>query len=149
MVPRTAQAAGYAHICAATGHANAAAQKQIQQNHAQALSNLDTATTDDRQSVGTLPTTNATLTVELRAATNLVKNLQRQLTMYIYASLPPPAMPTPRACVPIDPGGYCLSHGYFVSTVHNGRTCDNTLPGHQKYATRNKPMGGSTKKKSE
>ena len=149
MIPRTAQAAGYAHVCAATGQANTAVQEHIQQTHAQALANLDTATTADRQEVGTLSTTNTTLTLELRAATTVIKNLQRQLTLYTDASLPPPATPTPRARVPIDPKGYCWYHGYCVRTVQNGRTCNNILPGHQKDVTRNNPMSGITKNKPE
>ena len=76
MIPRTAQAAGYAHICAAIGHKNAAGQKQIQYTHAQALANLATTTMADFQSVGTLSTTNATLTAELCAATALITKLQ-------------------------------------------------------------------------
>ena len=62
VVPITAQAAGYAHIYVATGKANTAVQYQIEQTHAQALTNFATATTSDRQAVGTFSTTNATLT---------------------------------------------------------------------------------------
>ena len=149
VIPHTAQAAGYAHICAATGQANTETQEQIEQTHAQGLANLATAITAGRQKLGTLSTTNATLNAELRAETTLITKLQRQLTLYMDASLPPPATPTTCACVPIDPKGYCWSHGYRVSTAHNSRTCNNTIQGHQKYATRNKPMGGSTKNKPE
>ena len=69
--------------------------------------------------------------------------------LYMDASLPPPATPTPCACVPIDPKGYCWSRGYCVRTVHNSRTCNITLPGYQKDTTHNKPMDSSTKNKPE
>ena len=149
MIPCTTQASGYAHIYAASGKENIAFQEQTEQTHAQALPNLATATTANRQAVGKLSTTNATLTAELHALTTLTKKLQRQLTMYTDASLPPPATPMPCARVPIDPKGYCWFHGYFVNTAHNGCTFDNTLPGHQNYATRNKSMGGSRNNKLE
>ena len=64
VIPRTAQGSGYARICAATEQANASVQEHIKQTHTQALVNLSTSTTADRQAVGTLYTTNPTLTAE-------------------------------------------------------------------------------------
>ena len=81
MIQRTAQAAVYAHICMATRQASAEFQYQIEQTHAQALTNLSTVTTDDRQVVVTISNANATLTAEVRAATTLITKLHRQLTL--------------------------------------------------------------------
>ena len=78
VIPRTAQAAGYAQICADTGQANTAVHEQIEQTHAQALVNLAITTTANRQAVVMIYTTNATITAELRAATTLITKLQRQ-----------------------------------------------------------------------
>ena len=149
VIPRTAQAAGYAQICADTGQANTAVHEQIEQTHAQALVNLAITTTANRQAVVMIYTTNATITAELRAATTLITNLQLQLTLNTDASLPPPATLTPRACVPIGTNGYCWSHGYCVRTLQNGRMCNSTVPGHQRDATCNNHMGIITKNKLE
>ena len=149
VIPRTVHASGYSHIYAATGQSNTAVQEKIQQTYAQALANLATTTTANRQALGTLSTTNATLTAELWAVTSPITKSQRQLTLYTDASLSAPATPTPCACVQIDSKGYCWYLGYHVSTAHNGCTCNNTLPVHQKDVTQNNPMGGSTKKKPE
>ena len=149
MIPRTAQMAGYAHICAATGKANTAVQEKIKHTHAPALANLVTTTTANRQAVGTLSTTFSILTAERCAATELIKKLQCQLTLYTNVSLTPPATPTPRACVPIDPKGYFWFHGYCVITAHNGCMCDNMLLDHKKHATHKNPMGGSMNNKPE
>ena len=54
-----------------------------------------------------------------------------------------------RTCILIDSKGYFWYHGYCVSTTHNVRTCNNTLPVRHKDATRNNPMSGSTKDKPE
>ena len=56
---------------------------------------------------------------------------------------------TNRDMTPLNPEGYCWSHGYRVSMTHNGYSCTNRLPGHQCAATRADPMGGSTKNKPE
>ena len=48
---------------------------------------------------------------------------------------------------PLDPKGYCWTHGYRVSTSHNSAACNNPAPGHQKNATRANIMGGSEKNK--
>ena len=50
-IPRTTQAASYAHIYVATGQANTAVQYQIEQTNSQALVNLANATTANRQAV--------------------------------------------------------------------------------------------------
>ena len=57
------------------GQANAA-EFEIQQQQAEALANLATATAEDRQAVAELFISNATLTHELRTATATIATLQ-------------------------------------------------------------------------
>ena len=138
------------------GHANAA-EFETQQQRAKALSNLATLTTADRQEVAELSISNATLTHEFWTETATILTLQQRLANCECA-------PTPRTgekgqkqhqqnprreFTPLDPDGYCWSHGYKVSRGHNGASCYNTLPGHQSAATRADPMGGSNKNKPE
>ena len=138
------------------GHANAA-EFERQQQQAEALANLATATAADRQAVAELSISNATLTHEFRTATATIATLQQRLANCECA-------PTPRTgktgqkqhqqnprreFTPLDPNGYCWSHGYNVSRGHNGASCYNTLPGHKSAATRADPMGGSNKNKPE
>ena len=138
------------------GHANAA-EFERQQQQAEVLANLATATTADRQAVSELSISNAMLTHELRTATATIATLQQRLASC-------ECDPTPRTekkgqkqhqqnprheFTPLDPDGYCWSHGYNVSRGHNGASCYNTLPGNQSAATRADPMGESTKNKLE
>ena len=60
------------------GHANAA-EFERQQQQAEALANLATATAEDRQAVADLSISNATLTHELRTATATIATLQQRL----------------------------------------------------------------------
>ena len=144
------------------GHANAA-EFESQQQQAEVLANLDTATAADRQTVEELSISNATLTHELRKATATIATLQQRLSSC--ACDPTPRTGTKgqqrrpanqkrqhnpsRDFTPLDPDGYCWSHGYHVSRGHNGALCYNTLPGHQSAATRADPMVVSTKHKPE
>ena len=133
----------------------------MQQQQAEALANLATATAADIHAVAELSISNTTLTHELRKATATIATLQQRLESCACA-------PTPRTgtkgqqrrpenqqrqhnqiCdfTPLDTDRYCWSHGYHVSRGHNGASCYNTLPGHQSAATRADPMGGSTKHK--
>ena len=138
------------------GDANAA-EFERQQQQAEALENLATATAADRQAVEELSIRNTALTHELRTATATIATLQQRLASCECA-------PTPRAgktgqkqyqqnprrkFTPLDPNGYYWSHGYNVSRGHNGASCYNTLPGHHSAATRADPMGGSNKNKPE
>ena len=138
------------------GHANAAEFKR-QQQQAEALANLATATAADRQSVAELSISNATLTHELRTATARIATLQQRLASCECAQTQRKGKKVQkqhqknprREFTPLDPDGYCWSHGYNVSRGHNGALCYNTLPGYQSAATRADPMGGSTKNKPE
>ena len=143
-------------------HANAAETK-MQQQQAKGLGNLATATAADRQTVEEMSISNATLTHELRAATVTIATLQHLLASCACAPTPQTGAKEQQrkqanqqrkhnmSCnfTPLDPYGYCWSHRYDVSRVHNGASRYNTLPGHQSAATRADPIGGSTKNKPE
>ena len=155
--PRTSASGGYGTTTNMRGgHANAA-EFEIQQQQAEALANLATETSADRQAVAELSIRNTTLTHELRTATATITTLQQRLASCDCA-------PTPRRVKkgqkqrqqnpsrdfkPLDPDGYFWSHGYNVSRGHNGASCYNTLPGNQIAASRADPMEGSKKNKLE
>ena len=134
---------------------------EMQQQQTEALANLATSKAAERQEVAELSIRNATLTHELRAATATIAMLQQRLASCAYATTPRtgakgqqrrPAnqqrqQNQSRDFTPLDPDGYCWSHGYHVSKGHNGASCYNILPGNQSAATRADPMGGSTKHK--
>ena len=144
------------------GHVKAAEFK-MQQQQAEALANLATATAVDRKAVTELSISNATLTHECRTATATIATLHQRLASC--ACDPTPRTGTKgqqrrpankqhhnnpsRNFTPLDPDGYCWSHGYHVSRGHNGASCYNTLSGHQSTATKTYPMGGSKKHKPE
>ena len=142
------------------GHDNVA-EIETQQQHAEALANVVTATAADRQAVAELSIINATLTHELRSATATIATLQQRLESCACAPTPRtgtkgqqrrPANQqrqhnTIRDFTPLDPDGYCCSHGYPISRGHNGAPCYNILPGHQIAATRAYLMRGITKNK--
>ena len=135
----------------------------MQQQQAEALVNLATATAADRQAVTVLSSSNATLTQELRTATATISTLKQCLASCACATTlrtgtkgqqrQPANQQSPhnpsRDFMPLDLYGYCWLHGYHVSKGHNGALCYNTLPGHQRAATRDDMMGGSTKNKLE
>ena len=74
--PRTSSSEGYRTTTRMRGgHVNAA-KIEMQQQQAEALANLATATAADRQAVAYLSIRNATLTHELRAATATIATLQ-------------------------------------------------------------------------
>ena len=45
---------------------------------------------------------------------------------------------------PRNNGNYCWTHGFRVGRNHNSMTCFSPAPGHQKEATKDNRMGGST-----
>jgi hypothetical protein len=55
-----------------------------------------------------------------------------------------PGKPSPRIYQKND--SYCWTHGFKVSKNHTSATCKNTAPGHQKEATKDNMLGGSTRK---
>ena len=137
-------------------HANAA-RFERQQQQAEALANLATATTAYRQAVAELSIRNTTLPHELWTATATIATLQQSLASCECAPTPRSGKKghkqyqqnTCREFTPLDPDGYCWSHGYNVIRGHNGASCYNNLPGHHSAATRADPMRGSNKNKPE
>jgi hypothetical protein len=118
--------------------ANAAA---YQQDTANAIANLATATAHDCQTVANLSATNNTLTLELTAVNRKlvaalfdVNKLTKQLAelQHKYEN------PTP----PLEPKHYCWSCGY--RQTHYSSRCLNPKVGHQKSAKASDIMGGST-----
>ena len=155
--PRTSASEGYGTTTNMRGGYANAAEFERQQQQVEVLANLATSAAADRQAVAELSIRNAMLTHELRTSTATITTLQQRLLSYACA-------PTPRTrgkgqkqhqqnpsrdFTPLDPDGYCWSHGYNVSRGHNGTSCYNTLPGHHSAATRADPMGGSTKHNPE
>ena len=69
-------------------HANAAERDDMQQQQAEALANLATATAADRQAVAELSSRNTTLTQELRTATATIATLQQRLASCACATTP-------------------------------------------------------------
>ena len=138
------------------GHANTT-EFERQQQQAEAMANLATATAADRQAVSELSISNAKLTHELRTATATIATLQQCLASCGCAPTQTTGKKgqkqhqknTRRKFTPLDPDGYWWSHGYHVSRGHNEASFDNTLSGHQSAATRADPMGGSTNNKPE
>ena len=144
------------------GHANAA-EFEMQQQQAEGLANLATSTAADRQAVAELSISNATLTHKLRTETATIAMLQHSLASCACATTPRTGARGQqrqqasqqrqhnlgRDTTPLDPNGYCWLHGYRISMEHNGASCYNTLPGHQRASTRADPIGGSKKNKSE
>ena len=61
------------------GQANSAVMEDMQQQQAEALANLSTATAAEMQAVTALRSSNATLTNELGAATETIATLQQRL----------------------------------------------------------------------
>ena len=96
------------------GHANAA-EFERQQQQAEALASLATATAADRQTVAELYTSNATLTHELRTETATIATLKQPLASCECAPTPRTAKKgqkqrqqnPSREFTPMDPDGYC------------------------------------------
>ena len=161
--PRTSASEGYGKTTNMRGgHANAA-EFEMQQQQAEALENLATATAAVRQAVAELSISNAKITHELKTATVKIATLQQRLSSCVCAQTPRTGTKgkqrrtanqqcqynQSRDFTPLDPDEYCWSHGYHVSRGHNGGLCYNTLLGHQSASTRADSMGGSTNHKPE
>jgi hypothetical protein len=77
---------------------------------------------------------------------SMILELQKQVAAF--AKQKPPAQTRQRHTnEPLDPNGYCWTHGYCVSMAHNSATCNFPAKGNQKDATRANTKGGSTKNK--
>ena len=124
---------------------------------------MATSTAADRQEVTELSSSNATLTNELRAATSTIATLQQHLAIFSCATTPQ-TLTRGQHCLqasqqrqhnlvrnmtPLDPNGYCRSHGYRIRMGHNGSSYYKTLPRHQCAAIGADPIGGIINNKPE
>lgn len=73
----------------------------------------------------------------------MILQLQTQVASFVQTQTNPDPAPSKKRD-PLDPMGYCWTHGYRVSTSHNSATCNNPAQGHKKEATRANTMNGST-----
>ena len=118
------------------------------------LDNLASAATTERTTLTQLIESNAslvasvaTLTASLNAITAAYNRTPAPLAA---APAPTPAQAPAAATVrvrrprtPLDPNGYCWTHGFRVAVGHSSATCTNKMAGHQDNATRANTMGGS------
>lgn len=114
-------------------------QENVEQQHrdtAEALANLATATSTDRQAFAALAVTNENLSQQLKEAMQEIKDLKalvakgkRTPTMYRKNN------------------NYCWTHGYRVTENHTSATCNKPAEGHKKEATRANTMGGNQRGK--
>ena len=79
VLPRTSASEGYGAHCTRVGHANADVLEEMQQQQAEALANLATATVAGRQAVTALSSSNKKLTNELSTTTATIATLQQRL----------------------------------------------------------------------
>jgi hypothetical protein len=112
-----------------------------QQDTIDALANLATATSHDRQAVSTLSATNSALTKELtsvnaKLVTALLENTR--LTALL-------ANKSSHNNARLEARHYCWSCGYLQT--HYSSKCPSPKPGHQKAAKASDIMGGSTANK--
>jgi hypothetical protein len=119
-----------------TGFHSANSATVLQHETADAIANLATATTADRQTVAALTATISQLTLELSAAnTKLLAKATQQTNRNSGGG-------TPRR--QRNPGPhYCFTHGSKVH--HTSLDCKYKGPGHKDCATEENKMGGSTK----
>ena len=115
--------------------------QENQRQTAEALANLATATASDRQAFQILVESNSTLTAANSLLTKQLKEVQDQLAGLKKQS------GQPRTRNPLDPMGYCWTHGCKVAVGHTSMSCNKKAPGHQDNATRNNMMGGSQRGK--
>ena len=120
---QTTQQAGFHANFASTHNAN---------ETATALANLAEATASDREAFAALVTTNSNLTKQLTEALEEIKKLKKRLN---------------NRRAPEPNNNYCWTHGYSVHKNHTSATCRNPAEGHQREATRDNPMGGSSQGK--
>ena len=121
-----------------------------------AMDNLAVIMSSDKNAVDTLVANNAKLTEQVQSLTATIErltienaNLIKVITNIAGASATPPTSTQQQSAREsnFDPNGYCWTHGYKVHKNHTSATCKRKAPGHQDAATRENPMGGSTKNK--
>ena len=122
--PQTSAPEGYGANSMRGGHANDVERDEMQQQQAEALANLATATAADRQSVAELYISNATLTHELCTSTATIATLQQCLESCACDTTPRTGVKgqqrrpanqqrqhnPSRDFTPLDPDGYCVPY---------------------------------------
>jgi hypothetical protein len=129
---RTAAKSGYSANAALTG-----AKENIQEETAQALANLATATASDRTAFANLVNNNSLLTSQLTDALGKIKALEQKLANTGNT------LPLKQIDNRHRHNSYCWTHGYRVSKNHNSQNCERTAANHKKEATHQDNMGGS------
>ena len=114
---------------------------------ATALDNLELVVTADRNIVTDLIATNrklveANTTLATQVKALVATNAILAATQGAAATYKPHNATTKRKQLPLDPSGYCWSHGYKVRQGHTSKTCGGKLQGHQEEATRTNTLGG-------
>jgi hypothetical protein len=99
--------------------------------NAEALANLATAVSADREAFAKL----TTLVEQLQAENRLLKENKENRKKDTGRSQKQPDT---------RDRGYCWTHGYRVAPNHNSQTCRAKADGHKDEATKENTMGGST-----
>ena len=123
--------------------ANAMLDQENYMHTAEALANLATAATSDRQAFQVLAEANAAQTTTIQSLTVELKQLREQLAKLVKD----PNQGTRRQSTHQPNENYCWTHGYKVAASHTSGTCKSKATGHKDNATRADIMGGSTRGK--
>jgi hypothetical protein len=147
---------GAAHVAAAGGNAPLPLETFARLDGY--LDNLASAAVTECTTLMQLIESNASL---VASVATLTASLNTITSAYNWAPTPPASSPAPtpapdpaaaparvrRPRTPLDPNGYCWTHGYRVAVGHSSATCTNMMTGHQDAATRANTMGGSVTNK--
>lgn len=127
-------------------HANKLVNEQLAQQ-TEALANLATATASDRQAFQVLTNAVAELTKQLKEKDAMLEKLLKSSNNNSRAA-PGSKKPYVANTPYIENTNYCWTHGYRVHQNHTSASCQSKAEGHQDAATRDNPMGGSTRGKN-
>jgi hypothetical protein len=129
---------GYGHL--AFEHSPTADDLNKENCISDALALLATATTTDRTAFQAITSSNQMLTQQLATAMQRLTDLETKL-----GSKP---STTTRSSRPLPKNkNYCWTHGWILGDAHTGSTCKFKAEGHKDAATRENPLGGSSKGK--
>ena len=115
------------------------------QETAEALANLATATTSDRQAPQNLTNTVKELSNQIKAKDRLIKDLIKAMNNNRTMGNNNRSTRWEKK----DCGSYSHTHGYLVGPKHNSETCCQPGPNHNRNATRQNPMGGNMEGKPD
>jgi hypothetical protein len=145
----TSQGAGY-------HSANSVLQETWQEQTADALANLATATASDRSAVSALSSTNSALTASLATATAQLVTAKADITALKTKVANLQSSQRSTTTTPPTPNvrkyhneNYCWSHGWDIAINHKSDNCLYKREGHCNDATRQNTMGGSSRSKDK